>query len=242
MIVRSYASRSFANPCPTVVVKQDVHLDSPLTEPDFASPRPIPHLGYSAIAATTLLVEYGGILRSSGRSANLPLLPITTPIPTIPEQPPSPLLRPSSRSGTLRHGKGRARKEDKPGDLVRPEHIEAALIEVSILHIHQPSVRFLIPSSLILIYIRSSPYHCTSSEDLHPSYTRNFGRNTRYLSLSSRIQASTAPLGRSLAVYRYCAVHGGIPKVRASPLRVSTRLLRSYLHPHSPTCCEGMPL
>ena len=30
---------------------------------------------------------------------------------------------------TTRLGKGRARKEDKQGDLVWPEHIEAALIE-----------------------------------------------------------------------------------------------------------------
>ena len=40
----------------TVVIDQDVvHLDPPLTNPDFASPWPVPHLDYSAIAAANSL-------------------------------------------------------------------------------------------------------------------------------------------------------------------------------------------
>ena len=54
---------------------------------------------------------------------------ITTSVPTIPEHPPSLLLRQLSRSVLLASGKGRVRKEDKQGNLFWPEHIEAALIE-----------------------------------------------------------------------------------------------------------------
>jgi len=140
----------------TVVIEQDVlHLDSPLTDPDVESPRLASRLDYSVIAATNSL---GGVQRNfawfrpfdkppahtsaphNNRSSNAPGM-TSVPSPKCTE----PIRAP-------RLGKGRVRKGDKQGDLVWPEHIEAALIE------GQSIPRALGPSSLIRgFFIRSSP-------------------------------------------------------------------------------------
>ena len=117
----------------TVVIDQDVlHLDSPLTDPDLASPRPIPRLDHSSIAATNSL---GGVQRNLAWFRPIqksPAHPSAAHNYTGPNDPAPGALAPSDTIEpvrTTRLGKGRARKEDKQGDLVWPEHIEAALIE-----------------------------------------------------------------------------------------------------------------
>lgn len=125
--------RHSQTPCLTVVIGQDVlHLDSPLTDPDPASPRPVPRLDYSSIAATNSL---GGVQRNlawfrpfNKSSAH----PSAAHNYTSPSEPRASAVVHSDTIEpvrTTRLGKGRARKEDKQGDLVWPEHIEAALIE-----------------------------------------------------------------------------------------------------------------
>jgi len=217
---------SQANSSLTVLIEQDVlHLDSPLTDPDhvdLGSPRPAPHLDYSAIAATNSL---GGVhrnlawFRPFSKSSAHPSPPRnvnhTTPTPDDPQASPQAAsdeaTEPIGGIRATRLGKGRARKEDKQGDLVWPESIEAALIEGQ--------------SSSLLVYSTSPPYHfisyaliadphfslglrlyhCTSSEDLHPSHTRNFGRNVKvsqFIKQKTGVYRSTRQVSSRIQVLR----------------------------------------
>jgi hypothetical protein len=129
-----FSSLSYSNP----------RLRAGCAPPRFSAHRPrpwrlpglIPHLDYSAIAATNSL---GGVQRNFAwfrpfnKSSAHPSPAHTYTGPNDPGA--SALARYREhrehrvRIRATRLGKGRARKEDKQGDLVWPEHIEAALIE-----------------------------------------------------------------------------------------------------------------
>ena len=117
-----------------VVVQDALHLDSPLTDPDLESLRLTPRLDYSTIAAADSL---GGVQRNLAwfRPFNKPSAHLSAahdnPSANAPgigdaDLPASVTTEPIRAT---RLGKGRARKGDRQGDLVWPEHIEAALIE-----------------------------------------------------------------------------------------------------------------
>ncbi len=105
---------------------------------------------------------------------------------------------------TTRLGKGRARKEDKRGDLVWPEHIEAALIEGQSIPPALRTISYTVvadPDCTLGLRL----YHCTSSEDLHPSHTRNFGRNikvSQFIKQKTGVYRSTRQISSRIQVLR----------------------------------------
>ena len=192
----------------TLVVTQDaLHLDSPLTDPDIESLRQPPSLNYSAIAATDSL---GGVHSNLAwfKPFNKPAPPPSAPRDDLTTDPPevcdaavdAAAIVTTEPIRATRLGRGRARKGDRQGDLVWPEHIEAALIEGRSGHHtdHTAIAHFACALGLRL-------YHCTSSEDLHPSHTRNFGRNvkvSRFITQKTGVYRSTRQISSRIQVLR----------------------------------------
>ena len=220
----------------TVAIDQDVlHLDSPLTDPDLASPRPIPRLDHSSIAATNSL---GGVQRNSAwfkpihKSSDHPSAAhnYTSPNDTKASVPaPSDTIEPVR---TTRLGKGRARKEDKQGELVWPEHIEAAFIEGQSIPPALDTISYsLIADPAFSLGLRL--FHCTSSEDLHPCHTRNFGRNKKvrqFIEQKTGVERTTRQISSRIQVLR--SLWRGTPGTRVPPFPLS--LLPQYPY-YSPT-------
>ena len=160
---------------------------------------PVPVSTTPPLRPPALSAAYSAILRGSGPSPNPR---IATPLPALTERASCMLPRPLSRSVLPASAKvAPERKTSKAisfgPSISRP--LSSKVLPIALVSISYPIPAH--PCSTLGLRL----YHCTSSQDLHPSHTRNFGRNikvSQFIKQKTGVYRSTRQISSRIQVLR----------------------------------------